>query len=214
MGENTYGLNWSDERVAELMRLFNDGLNKPQIAAVMGTTRLAVRNKLRRLGLSRPDKISIWTDERIEELKRLFNEKLSATETAAKMGGGLTRLSIIGKWHRLGLKRGRKDTYRRPVGLQARKPTICSVSQWSAFSIESKPQKLPDEPVVDVTPFHISLDELSVKTCRWPYGKGPYTFCGCDVVSGPYCVAHASKAYEKRPAKKRRTTKVMERVAA
>lgn len=215
MGENTCGLNWSDERVAELRRLFYEGRNKVQIAKTMGTTRDAVSKKMSRLGLNRSIQFQVWTDERVEELKRLFDEKLSASETAAKMGGGLTRLSIIGKWHRLGLKRGRKDTYRRPVSLpQARKPTVCSVSRWSAFSIESKPDALPPEPIVDVIPLHISLDELNVKTCRWPYGKGPYTFCGCDVVSGPYCVAHAAKAYEKRPVKKRPATKVLEREAA
>lgn len=210
MAENTYGLNWSDERIAELKGHFDAGLNNPQIATAMGVTLHSVVGKLRRLGLKHSEQFTIWTDERVEELKRLFDERLSASETAAKMGGGLTRLSIIGKWHRLGLKRGRKDTYRSPVSLQARKPTVCSVSQWSAFSIESKPQKLPDEPVVDVIPLHISLDALNSKTCRWPYGHGPYTFCGCDVVSGPYCIEHAAKAFEKRPAKKRATVKVLE----
>lgn len=191
MAENTYGLHWSDEREAELLRLFNDGLNKPQIAAAMGTTRFAIRNKLRRLGLTRPDKISVWTEDRIEELKRLFNEKLSATETAAKMGGGLTRLSVIGKWHRLGLKRGRKNTYRRPASLPDRKPTVCSISRWSAFSIESKPQAIPAEPEVDVVALHITFEELSSTNCHWPYGNGPFTFCGHASVDGkPYCRAH------------------------
>lgn len=209
MAENVYGLHWSDERVAKLRSLFYEGLNKVQIAKAMGTTRDAVSKKMSRLGLNRSILFQVWTDERIEELKRLFEEKLSASETAAKMGGGLTRMSVIGKWHRLGLKRGRKGTYRRPAGLQARKPTVCSVSRWSAFSIESKPEALPPEPIVDVTPLHISLGDLNGRTCRWPYGKGPYTFCGCDVVSGPYCVAHAAKAFEKRPAKKR-SVKVLE----
>lgn len=219
MAENTYGLNWSDERIAELKRHFDAGLNNPQIAAAMGATLCSVVGKLRRLGLKRSEQFTIWTDERIEELKRLFKENLSASETAAEMGGGFTRMSIIGKWHRLGLRRGRKGTYRKPAchpaePTKARKPTICSVSSWSAYSVESKPLELPPEPIVDVIPLHISLDALNGKACRWPYGHGPFTFCGHDVVSGPYCIGHTSQAYEKRPHKKRPAAKALEREAA
>ena len=214
MAENTYGLRWSEDRVSELKGHFDAGLNSPQIASVLGVTFHSVAKKLSRLGLKRHDQV--WTDERIEELKRLFEENLSASETAAKMGGGLTRMSIIGKWHRLGLKRGRKGTYRKPAEpTKARKPTICSVSCWSAFSVESKPLELPAEPVVDVIPLHISLDALNNKTCRWPYGDGPrFTFCGCDVVSGPYCKAHKSIAVGKGTVSERSAVRVLEREAA
>lgn len=216
MVENTYGLKWSDERIAELRRLFDEGLNNPQIAKAMGISLLSVVGKLRRLGLKRSEQFTVWTDDRIEELKRLFEENLSASETAAKMGGGLTRLSIIGKWHRLGLKRGRKGTYRKPAEpTKARKPTICSVSRWSAFSVESKPQELPDEPVVDVVPLHLSLDELNGKTCRWPYGHGPhFTFCGCDVLQGSsYCSSHKAKSIGRGTASERSAARDLRRAA-
>lgn len=216
MAENVYGLHWSNERVAELRRLFYEGRNKVQIAKTMGTTRDAVSKKMSRLGLNRSIQFQVWTDERVEELKRLFDEKLSAAETATKMGGGLTRLSIIGKWHRLGLKRGRKGTYRKPSEpTKARKPTICSFSSWSSFSVESKPQIIPVEPEVDVVPLHIPFDELSSKNCHWPYGNGPsFTFCGCDVVSGPYCNAHTSVSVGKGTASERSAVRVLEREAA
>lgn len=191
MAENLYGLKWSDERIAALRGHFEAGLNSPEIASVLGVTFHSVAKKLSRLGLKRQDKV--WTGERIEELKRLFDENLSASETAAKMGGGLTRMSIIGKWHRLGLKRGRKGTYRKPAEpTKARKPTICSFSSWSSFSVESKPQVIPAEPEVDVIPLHIPFDELSSTNCHWPYGNGPsFTFCGNASEDGkPYCLAH------------------------
>lgn len=215
MAENTYGLHWSDDRIAELRGHFHAGLNNPQIAKAMGVTLFSVVGKLRRLGLKRSEQFTIWTDERIEELKRLFNENLSASETASKMGCGLTRLSIIGKWHRLGLKRGRKGTWRKPSDrVQVCKPTTLCSTRWESYAAISSPERLPDDSVVDVVPLHITLDDLSAKTCRWPYGTGPYTFCGCEVVSGPYCVEHASKAYEERPSKKRPAAKVLEREAA
>lgn len=211
MAENVYGLNWSDERVAELTRLFYEGQNKVQIAKAMNTTRDAVSKKMSRLGLNRSIEFQVWTDERVEELKRLFDEKLSASETAAKMGGGLTRLSIIGKWHRLGLKRGRKNTCRKPSEpVQRRILSVRCSTRWESYAAAKKPDVLPIEATVDVVSLHISLDELTVKTCRWPYGHGPFTFCGCEVASGPYCSAHKSLAYEPRKPKKHIPSKVLE----
>lgn len=214
MAENVYGLRWSDERVAVLKRLFYEGQNKVQMAKAMNTTRDAVSKKMSRLGLNRSIEFQVWTDERVEELKRLFDEKLSASETAAKMGGGLTRLSIIGKWHRLGLKRGRKDTYRRPANLPERKPTVCSMSRWSAFSIESKPQELPPEPDVGVIPLHISFNELRTNNCHWPYGDGSFTFCGNASVEGkPYCAAHHNISIGRGTASERSAARDLRRAA-
>ena len=47
-----------------------------------------------------------WTADHIRRLKELWGEGLSAAQIAKAMGGGLSRNSIIGKSHRLGLKRG------------------------------------------------------------------------------------------------------------
>ena len=44
-----------------------------------------------------------WTDERVELLKKLWSQGLSASQIAAELGGGVTRNSVIGKVHRLGL---------------------------------------------------------------------------------------------------------------
>ena len=43
-----------------------------------------------------------WTDDRVEILKKLWSEGLSASQIAAELGG-ISRNSVIGKVHRLGL---------------------------------------------------------------------------------------------------------------
>ena len=54
--------------------------------------------------------------------------------------------------------------------------------------------------IVDVQPAakHVDLLELEPGQCRWPYGDGPFTFCGCPTASddGSYCRAHQAQAYE------------------
>ena len=43
-----------------------------------------------------------------------------------------------------------------------------------------------------------TLLDLPTEGCRWPYGDGPFTFCG-ELVdrSGPYCPGHRAKAHNK-----------------
>ncbi len=53
---------WPPERVAELTRLFNDGLSFAQIASSLALTRLAVIGKCNRLGLRREPLSKIRSD--------------------------------------------------------------------------------------------------------------------------------------------------------
>ena len=52
-----------------------------------------------------------WTDERVELLKKLWADGLSASQIAAELGG-VTRNSVIGKVHRLGLSGRAKSAVR------------------------------------------------------------------------------------------------------
>ena len=63
-----------------------------------------------------------WTDDRVELLKKLWNDGLSASQIAAELGG-ISRNSVIGKVHRLGLSGPGEE----PVGLRwprIRKPRV------------------------------------------------------------------------------------------
>jgi hypothetical protein len=81
-----------------------------------------------------------WTDERVELLKKLWADGLlSASQIAAELGG-ISRNSVIGKVHRLGLsgrpraprKPRRRPALGRPAGGLRRKPE----------RIAGKPKKL------------------------------------------------------------------------
>jgi GcrA cell cycle regulator len=41
-------------------------------------------------------------------------------------------------------------------------------------------------------PLHLRLDQLTSRTCRWPYGDNPFTFCGhLPEPNSSYCIHHA-----------------------
>jgi GcrA cell cycle regulator len=41
-------------------------------------------------------------------------------------------------------------------------------------------------------PLHLRLEQLTSRTCHWPYGDNPFSFCGHAVEPGnSYCIHHA-----------------------
>ena len=101
----------------------------------------------------------------------------------------LTRNVVIGHVHRMKLPpRDDIPRHRRGGCKTARAPT-------------KKPTP-PPEPVENITPLNLDMMALTRKTCRWPYGEGPFTFCGLPVAAGGqiYCGAHWHIAHPKQPA--------------
>jgi GcrA cell cycle regulator len=130
-----------------------------------------------------------WTDARIEQLKQLWADGYSASECAAKLGLGLTRNSVCGKIHRLGLcgsdRKRRVTTMRNPrmPAAQLLKTTEQEVSR------PEIPQMRPD---LRPPPFSLSLLDLKPGQCRWPEGERDYRFCGAEQLFGSsYCEQHA-----------------------
>lgn len=173
-----------------------------------------------------------WTDERVELLKSSWAEGLSASQIAAQLGDPVTRNSVIGKVHRLGLpgrtivsqaraaqlqaKRTRRE--RRESTLRhitARTPKVAKaiaraggVEAWVAAKLEA-----PPAPYVDPTPQPIdiarkALADLEDGDCRYPVGdpkKPEFGFCGCPATpAGPYCAAHAAVAFVPRDPNRQR----------
>lgn len=112
-----------------------------------------------------------WTDERIAELKRRWAEDDSAGTIADALGGGVTRSAVLGKAHRLGLK---KTEVPGSATALARHPALLD-----GFA-----------PVPHRT-----------GGCQWPkwpdHVKPDQNFCGKPVRAEgePYCAAHAARAY-------------------
>ena len=142
----------------------------------------------------------VWTDERVDQLTQMF--KAGLTGSQAGRAFGLSRSAIIGKWNRLGLKRGRASAG--PPKERRRKRTS------GPRPHKARVIRMPPEPVLPpacdpITLMQLGLVETEHGQCRFPIGDpaGADTlFCGAKRERGAYCGWHANIAY--RPAEERR----------
>jgi GcrA cell cycle regulator len=152
-----------------------------------------------------------WTDDRVEMLKKLWNDGLSASQIAGELGG-ISRNSVIGKVHRLGLSgrakspscsmpRQRKPRAHGPMMRMAR-PMLrgnTALAPMHAYETEFEIEPALIENIIPLGQ-RCSLLELSDCKCRWPIGdpsSGEFFFCGGKPVDGlPYCGYHSRIAYQ------------------
>lgn len=150
-----------------------------------------------------------WTDERVEWLRTLWTQGLTASQIAAELGG-VTRNSVIGKAHRLGLS-GRLTPVATPRAPCS--PRLPRSSQFGPVGNVHRRGNLalasPDVAHVDevevtaqIVPLarYLTLAELEPSSCRWPIGdpsSPDFRFCGAPALPGEsYCRACARKAYQ------------------
>jgi GcrA cell cycle regulator len=147
----------------------------------------------------------------VELLKKLWADGLSASQIAAEIGG-ISRNSVIGKVHRLGLAgrakrpamampRRRNRRPRRETMRIARPAVHGNTTLASIHAFEPAPR--PEPEVIEITiPIgqRCSTLELSDGKCRWPIGDPStpdFFFCGGKTIEGlPYCGYHARIAYQ------------------
>ncbi|MCK1479305.1 hypothetical protein IVB27_32345 [Bradyrhizobium sp. 197] len=153
---------------------------------------------------------SPWTDELRSEVKELWRTHSAASIAIAlqQRGHPFTRSSIIGLVHRAGLTLEHKsaDRQRRaspPKRERKMKPVLRLIS--GAGRPVFKTIMIPDLDVAcaDVEPRNVSLADLGKNECRYPYGDGPFTFCG-HPAEGSYCAGHKALCYVE-PQKRWRT---------
>lgn len=121
--------------------------------------------------------IPTWTAERIDQLRKLHAANLSFQEIGTAIG--MTRSACRGKASRLGLPARLDWRYTRPSPVQ------------------TTPNPKPDNDLAD-SALHIAFLDLEPHHCRFPYGDGPFTFCGHPKVQGSYCTPHALYCTEAR----------------
>jgi hypothetical protein len=151
---------------------------------------------------------NVWPDERVEQLKKLYADGYSCAQIAGHLGHA-TRNAVIGKVHRLGLTRsGRlvpKAGVRAPR--EAKKP---AKGGFNPFEARWQPKK-PAEPIAircaAVEPRHLSAPEAG--KCKYPYGDGPFTFCGHDTARS-YCDLHHELCWVKPVRRAGPFTKIFE----
>lgn len=160
-----------------------------------------------------------WTDEMVNQLREMWKEGLTTGEIGKRLG--VSKNSIVGKVHRLGLS-GRpspikkKDTTDSTPANNNKTETKNNIVKEKAEPkvskkiTEEKEEKIEKaEPSVQtVEPIKnkhhhgkTMLTDLDNHTCRWPIGDPKdenFHFCGKKIRLGQtYCDEHANIAYVK-----------------
>lgn len=215
---------WTDQKVADLTKLWADGLSATQIAAEFGNvTRNTIIGKVTRLGLERRGKPASnrrhppqhWPQEHLDTLKKLWlDNHLSDKAIAAYFNQNhprekrYTPSEISGRRAQMGLDKSQK-TFRATVA----KPGNGSRNFVPVQTGIQKPTPVVDtqpEDVVIPLSERVTIMELREYMCRWPVGdpakRDTFRYCGARSKTGlSYCSAHARIAYQ--PAADRRRDK-------
>lgn len=138
----------------------------------------------------------MWTPEREERVKKFWLEGFSASE-CARLLGGVSRNAVIGKIHRLGLAARAAPTAPRRGALRTYTPR----PKRSPVQTTSKKRRVYVEAPSEVG--SATIYTLEAHMCRWPYGSGPYTFCG-RYADKTYCPGHNSLSHGVLPQKRTR----------
>ncbi len=186
-------MNWTDERVARLTKLWADGLSASQIAAQLGgVSRNAVIGKVHRLKLPGRAKARTPATTRAKQTR-------AQGATTAAAHNNESRNPMQGA---------------RPQDL-AQRPAASAQTVARAIGATLVREEILEDLAVDtreiadvVVPMsrRLVLTELTEQTCKWPIGDplaDEFHFCGNDSPeAGPYCNYHARLAFQ--PASERR----------
>lgn len=171
-------MNWTDERVELLKKLWSEGLSASQIAAQLGgVSRNAVIGKVHRMKLS----------SRGRATAAPARQKKAATQ-AATVTKAVTRAATTVQRHAT--------------------VSIGATALQAQFETEpvARHHIRPVEDVVVPISRRLHLVELTERTCKWPNGdplSEDFHFCGNDSgETGPYCTYHSKLAFQ--PASERR----------
>jgi GcrA cell cycle regulator len=145
-----------------------------------------------------------WTSDRIKTLMALWAEGISTLEIGRRLG--VTKNSVVGKVHRLGLPKRQSPISSSPRTPRVTKPTA---------PIRIRPQTVP------ISANMVKMEKLTIGMCKWPEGEPgheDFRFCGQPAIEGkPYCAGHCARAYVKstrdRGQKPQIATRISSRVA-
>ena len=172
-------MNWTDERVELLRKLWSEGLSASQIAAQLGGgSRNAVIGKVHRLKLSSRGRAAA-----------------APTRTKKASQGASTAKSVV----RAASAPRHVTTSIGATALQA---------QFEAEPV-ARQYLRPVEDVVVPISRRLQLVQLTERTCKWPNGDPlaeDFHFCGNEAPeTGPYCSYHSRIAFQ--PAAERRRSR-------
>jgi GcrA cell cycle regulator len=174
-------VNWTDERVERLKKLWSEGLSASQIAAQLGgVSRNAVIGKVHRLSLPGRAKAGGSTASRTPKRPTV------STHVSQSSGGGRSQSSSFAP-------RTITRTVTRSSGATMLKEEI------EIDVMEELEHSHSNNVVVPIFK-RVPLIRLTERTCKWPIGdplKEDFCFCGNDSPdSSPYCGFHQKLAYQ------------------
>lgn len=108
-------IKWTEENDRAFSAMWNLGLSIETIQQRFKIGQASVDKHRWRLGLPLRSKSFDWSEENVERVRTLWLQGKSASEIAKIIGGGLTRNSVIGKCHRLGLTKAARPVSAPPL---------------------------------------------------------------------------------------------------
>jgi GcrA cell cycle regulator len=170
-------MNWTDERVEKLKKLWSEGLSASQIAAQLGgVSRNAVIGKVHRLNL--PGRAKAGGTPASARPKRPAVTTPRPSNFAARPANAPRQVS-------------------RPVGNALTKDEV-----ETDFDVQTEnlPVVISGKNVVVPMSRKLELTQLTERTCKWPIGdplNDDFHFCGCESPdNSPYCTYHQRLAYQ------------------
>ncbi|MEL4374476.1 GcrA family cell cycle regulator [Brucella cytisi] len=170
-------MNWTDERVELLKKLWSEGLSASQIAAQLGgVSRNAVIGKVHRLKLSGRGKTTTAAPR-----SKKVNTVAAVPRPAAHHSTGVHTTTM------------RTATVTKTVGATALQ------MDYAVDAVAERVVKPASDVVVPISR-RLSLLQLSERTCKWPIGdplNEDFHFCGHESgESSPYCSYHSRLAFQ------------------
>ena len=211
-------MNWTDERVELLKKLWAEGLSASQIAAQLGgVTRNAVIGKVHRLKLSgrgkttaasprakKPTTVTPAAASAAAATARSTSSAPAATISATAQVASIASTTISSSSSSTRVQTQSQTTMR--------STTVTKNSGSAALEIEYEVETATETVVQStdnvVVPIarRLTLMQLTERTCKWPIGDplhDDFHFCGHESgESSPYCSYHAKLAFQ--PSSERR----------
>lgn len=191
-------MSWTDEKVKELARLWENGLTTGEIGKQLGVSKNAVVGKAHRLGLAgRPSPIKRVDGEaddivvdiappvKTKPAKRVEKPAARSAKAQAKQSEPKETAP-----ERASARKSREKPAvagETPASRPAKAAVSAVTEKKRTSSIKAADMRIT------------SVIDLSAQTCRWPIGdpkKPGFHFCGRRAIPGkPYCPEHAAIAY-------------------